>query len=368
MARRKRAFASITRIASGRWQVRYTGPDGIRRYAPHTFDTQLSAEAWAVKLRKQIDSDRWHARQPERITFAAYATQWLSGRQVAGRPIKTRTREHYADLLEMHLIPAFGARQLTAIRPRDVRAWHAQTLIDKPTMRAHCYSLLKAIMASAVADELIESNPCRIVGAGRAARAQKITPATVAELAVITAAMPERLALMVILAAWCAMRYGEVTELRRGDIDLAAEVVHIRRAVVRTEAQGYVVGTPKSDAGVRTVAMPPHIVGAVEDHLAKHVGTQRDALLFEAPRGGHLQPGTFNFHWYKARSAAGRDDLKFHHLRHTGAVLAAQAGATVAELQARLGHSSPAMAMRYQHAAKGRDKEIAALISKMVDC
>lgn len=366
MAHRKRAFASITRIASGRWQVRYTGPDGIRRYAPHTFDTQLAAEAWAVKLRKQIDADRWQARQPERITFAAYATQWLSGRQVAGRPIKTRTREHYADLLETHLLPAFGARSIGAIRPKDVRDWYAQTLVDKPTMRAHAYSLLKAIMATAVADELVESNPCRIVGAGRAARAQKITPATVAELAVITAAMPERLALMVTLAAWCALRYGEVTELRRGDVDLAAEVVHIRRAVVHTR-DGALIGTPKSAAGVRDVVMPPHIVAAVTDHLAKHVGLQLDSWLFEANRGGHLQPGTFNFHWYRARSAAGRDDLKFHHLRHTGAVLAAQAGATVAELQAMLGHSSPAMAMKYQHAARGRDREIAALLSKMVD-
>lgn len=66
--------------------------------------------------------------------------------------------------------------------------------------------------------------------------------------------------------------------------------------------------------------------------------------------------------WYPARAAAGRPDLRFHDLRHTGAVLAAATGATLAELMARLGHSTPGAAMRYQHAAKGRDAEIAALL------
>lgn len=44
------------------------------------------------------------------------------------------------------------------------------TLTDKPTMRSHAYSLLRTIMASAVNDELIDANPCRLVGAGRAKR------------------------------------------------------------------------------------------------------------------------------------------------------------------------------------------------------
>ena len=71
-------------------------------------------------------------------------------------------------------------------------------------------------------------------------------------------------------------------------------------------------------------------------------------------------------HYYKARKAAGRPDLRFHDLRHTGAVLAAQSGATLAELMLRLGHSTPGAAMRYQHVAAGRDAEIAARLSAMV--
>jgi len=56
-----------------------------------------------------------------------------------------------------------------------------------------------------------------------------------------------------------------------------------------------------------------------------------------------------------------------HDLRHTGAVLAASTGATLAELMARLGHSTPAAALRYQHAAAGRDAEIARALSALVE-
>ena len=45
--------------------------------------------------------------------------------------------------------------------------------------------------------------------------------------------------------------------------------------------------------------------------------------------------------------------------------MAAQTGATLAELMARLGHSTSVAAMRYQHAAAGRDAEIAAALSRM---
>ncbi len=76
-----------------------------------------------------------------------------------------------------------------------------------------------------------------------------------------------------------------------------------------------------------------------------------------------MRPATLYKVYYPAREAAGRPDLRFHDLRHTGAVLAASTGATLAELMGRLGHSTPGAAMRYQHAAKGRDQQIAEALS-----
>ncbi|BDB43324.1 MULTISPECIES: tyrosine-type recombinase/integrase [Mycobacterium] len=367
--RDKRSFATIRKLPSGRYQVRYTGPDGIRRPAPNTFAARIDAEAYVVAKRRDIDRKVWDATdddRPDPVTFGAYAAGWLDGRQVAGRPIKARTREHYTKILDDHLLPTFGNRQVSSIKPKDVRDWYTATLADRPTLRSHAYSLLRTIMGSAVTDELLDANPCRITGAGRSKRVHKIRPASIDELATVTAAMPERLQLMVMLASWCALRFGETVELRRGDIDLSAEVIRIRRAAVRTQGE-YAVTTPKSDAGVRDVAIPPHIIPQIETHLSKYVGGKHDSLIFANESGGHLQPSTLYRHWYKARGAAGRKDLRWHDLRHSGAVLAAATGASLAELMARLGHSTPQAAMRYQHAAQGRDRQIAALLSKIAE-
>ena len=90
-------------------------------------------------------------------------------------------------------------------------------------------------------------------------------------------------------------------------------------------------------------------------------------VLLVASGGGHLQPSSLYRVYYRAREAAGRPDLRFHDLRHTGATLAAATGATLAELMGRLGHSTPAAALRYQHAAAERDQEIARRLSAMVE-
>lgn len=374
MARRvKREFATVRQLPSKRWQVRYTGPDGVRHTAPRTFDYRSEALAFCEKMRREISREEWREDGRDQVTFAAFAQQWLDTRQVAGRPIKPRTREHYQSLLDDHLIEAFGPRQITTIQPKHVREWYSQTLADRPTLRSHAYSLLRTIMSSAVTDEFIDQNPCRISGAGRAKRVHKIRPASLDELQALVWEMPKQYRAMTLLASWCALRFGELTELRNHDLVLTippendeavpSGVVRVERAVVRTQG-GYVVTTPKSEAGARDVAIPPHLVIYLDRHLEMFAPKAGD-LLFTASHGGHLAPATLYRHFYKARTAAGRPDLRWHDLRHSGAVLAAATGATLAELMARLGHSTPTAAMRYQHAAQGRDREIASLLSKL---
>jgi integrase len=120
-----------------------------------------------------------------------------------------------------------------------------------------------------------------------------------------------------------------------------------------------VVKSPKSDAGVRDVTIPSHILGDIGDHLREHVGNEPNALLFPGREGQHLAPSSLYRSWYPARAAAGRSDLRFHDLRHTGQTLAAATGATLRELMARAGQSSPGAALRYLHEVDGRQREIA---------
>jgi integrase len=127
---------------------------------------------------------------------------------------------------------------------------------------------------------------------------------------------------------------------------------------------------PKSDAGIRDVAIPPHLLPLVRGHLKDYVRAGKDALLFPAAfdSGVHMAPSTLYKVYYPARKAAGREDLRWRDLRHTGgAVLAAQTGATLAELMGRLGHTTPGAAMRYQHAAADRDAEIARRLSALAE-
>lgn len=365
-----RAFGTIERLPSGRYRARYPGPDGRRYTAPTTFVTKKDARDWLALRQAEIIRKAWQppeASTPKatRLTFADYAETWL-----AQRDLKARTREHYRRMLDQRLLPKFGSRPLTSITADDVRSWHATpTLTDKPTLRAHAYGLLRTIFASAVNDELIAANPCRIVGAGSAKRKVTIRPASLEEIEKLADAMPQQYEAMVLLAAWCALRFGELTELRRKDLvldpDAGKGTIRVERAVVRT-ADGFRVTTPKSDAGRRDVAIPPHLVPVIAEHLAKHVGPERDSLLFPAAHGGHLAAATLHKQFVKARQSAGRPDLRFHDLRHSGAVLAAQTGATLAELMSRLGHSTPQAAMRYQHAAAERDQAIAEALSRMV--
>lgn len=367
----KRSFGAIRRLPSGRYQAHYTAPNGATVRAPATFAAKIHAEAWLVDRRREIDENRWNPgaaqRRRDRVTFEAYAGDWLATRQIAGRPIKARTRAHYAGILKRELLPAFGPRLLTAITPGDIRNWHARTLVDKPTMRAHSYDLMKTIMASAIADELVDANPCRIRGAGSSKRVHKVRPASVTEIEVITHKMPARLQLAVICASWLAMRLGETLELRRGDVDVEAGVVRIRRGLVRVGGR-LQIDTPKSAAGVRDVAIPPHLLELFREHLLEHTGAGADALMFpsSADPTRWLQSKSLYKEFRKARAAAGRDDLRWHDLRHSGAVLAAMSGASLAELMSRLGHSTPAAAMRYQHTAEGRDHVVAAAMSELV--
>ena len=294
-------------------------------------------------------------------TFGDYAQGWLTQRQ-----LKPRTRQHYHTLLEKQILPTFARTPVRSISPTMVRGWYSTLSPDTPTLRAHAYGLLRAILQTAVYDGEISANPAHIRGAGTTSRVVAITPATLEELTRLVQAMPPHRQAMILLAAWCGLRFGEITELRRKDLDLKRGVVQVHRAVTRVDGQ-YVITTPKSAAGRRDVALPPHLTPTLHHHLDQHTGPGPDALLFPATGDPtkHLAPASLYKTFYRARNIAGRPDLRWHDLRHTGAVLAAHTGATLAELMNRLGHSTPQAALRYQHAINDRDTQIANALSQL---
>lgn len=372
MATGRRGFGAIRKLPSKRYQASYLGPDLWRYVGPTTFQARIDAEGWLAQERRLIETDRWEppnvrdASRTSRVTLQAFAAEAIVRRRVRGEALRPRTVKLYAGLMDRVIGPQLGNRTLHELRRADINKWYGGLPAERATQRAHAYALLRSLFEQAINEGVLAGpNPCAIRGAGVTRRRRQIRPASLSELTSLVAATPENLQAAVVLAAWCALRFGEIFELRRADVDLEAGAIHVRRAVVRIDRLE-VVGRPKSDAGIRTVAIPPHVQPVLQQHLERHVGKARNALLFTTLHGQYWTHGNFyKAAWIPARAAAHRPDLRFHDLRHTSAVLAAQTGATLAELMARLGHSTSVAAMRYQHVAAGRDTQIAAALSRM---
>ena len=375
-AQRKRkasraAWGKVRRLPSGNYQASYVGPDGNRHTAPMTYTAKIDADSWLAVQRADIAAGRWTPATPtadadaqaERArSLADYSRAWIDTRTGRdGAPLRGTTRAEYLRLLGGPLAP-LTAQPVAAVTPAKVRAWYS-TLVGtgRKTTAARAYGLLRSVMHTAVLDGLLTVNPCAIRGAQNATTGRKVEPPTLAELAIIGATMPDRFRAAVGIAAWGALRYGELTELRRRDVLVDGDTVLIRveRAVTRVPGEGFRVGPPKTSAGVRVVAMPPKVSRVILDHVDRHAQPGPDGLLFPARSGGHLAESTFVDYWYPARAAAGREDMPWHALRHFGLTRYALTGATLAEIQARAGHSTHLAAMRYQHTS-GRDAELAA--------
>ncbi|WP_176358170.1 tyrosine-type recombinase/integrase [Mycobacterium persicum] len=360
MSRNRRGFGRIRKERSGRYSAAYIGPDGNLHRAPRTYAVESDAEGWLAAERRKVDLGTWGAvERSDGITLRTYADQWIEHRQ-----LRPRTKQHYESMLERLILPDLGAAKIVTLTPAKIRQWHAGLGSDHPTRNAHAYALLHAICATAVQDEVLDANPCRIRAAMQTNRKRDVDVLTPAELDRLAAKIPAELRASVLLAGWCGLRWGETSELRRGDVSADGSVLRIRRAVTYRKGK-FTVGDPKTAAGSRDVVVPPHIRPMLKAHLASHVGKPADSLLFPGADGNHLRADLYRTHWDKARKAIGKPHLRVHDLRHVGAVLAAQSGATTAELMHRLGHSTAAMALRYQHVAENRDATIAERLSKL---
>jgi len=379
MARSRKRFGHTRELPSGRFQASYLHPDGVltdkglRARVTATFVDEADADFWLTTAEREISRGTWRhpdvvaaesGPAPAEVMFGAYARRWLRERHTPrGRPLAPGTVQSHERALRLMVYPTFEHTALRTITSSQVRTWYAELGTGRPAQRTRAYSVLRAICDTAVEDRLLTANPCTIKGAGRSAKPRKsLILVTLPELDVALAAMPERLRITAILATWCALRSGEVRELRRGDIEGA--LIKVTRAVTWVKGR-YVIGDPKSDAGVRDVTIPPHVLPYVVEHLEKHVGPGKDALLVTSQDGGTLPHSTLQAAWDRARTAAGRPDVRYHDLRHTGLTFAAHAGATTRELMERGGHSNPAVALIYQHSSSERQELIARRLSEL---
>lgn len=332
----RRAFGGIRRLPSKRYQATYTGPDGRRHKAWTTYLVKADAEVWLRDEELLIDRGAWtppDRRDPivkaDALTVREYAAATVRRRATrARRPLRPSTVDLYNKLLDLAILPTLGDRALVDLTPADVQRWH------------------DSLPAGTAVDELI------LNGIGQ-----------------YTAAA-DRHALPLLLAAWCALRSGEVRGLRRCDVLDDGAAVRVAQTVTRVGRGGRMtwhIGPPKTKAGVRTVAVPPHLAPALRSWADAHTG-EPTGLLFPASDGVSPMGQTVLREAHKrAAERIKRPSLTLHDLRRTGATLAAQSGATVREVMRMLGHTQPGVAMLYQVADAERDRERAERMSRMVE-
>ncbi len=355
----RRRFGRVRKLPSGRWQARYRAPDGQDHRAPETFTTKTAADRWLAALETDLMRGQWIDPRAGAVLLSTYAETWLAGRA----DLKVRTQELYRWLLGKYVVPQLGHLRLEELTPSTVRAWHATLLRDgSPTPTRQAYALLRAMLNTAVSDELLLRNPCLVRGAG-VARSGERTTATLAQVEALAEAVPPRYRMLILLAAWSGARWGELVALSRDRLDLERGTMRIDRQYVELEDNSLVLDTPKTAAGIRTVHIPPHLLPDLRAHLEDH--RNHPTLVFTTGLGGPLSRGGFRSTWVKARERAGLPEFRFHDLRHTGNTLAATTGASTKELMARMGHASMRAALIYQHATAERDQELAAALSEL---
>jgi integrase len=367
MANKRRRFGNVRQLPSGRWQVRYRGPDGQLRSMPRTFETKRDAERTLSVVEAKLMLDDWTDPRRGTVTLDDYAERWITERP----GLRPSTAQLYRRLLAKYVVPHLGEVSLNKITTVIVREWRATLIAGglSLTMAAKAYRLLRAILMTAtVEDRLIPRNPCHIKGADKE-HSEERPVLTVAQVLALAELMPYRkYRALILVTAFCSLRWGEVTALRRCDVAADGSWVRVNSQFIDLIGQGLVRTPPKSRAGARTVTVPAAIRPDVVAHLRDFVAPASDALVFTMLRGGAMRRGNFNplVKWAKATAGIGAPGLRFHDLRHTGNTLAAP-GASLRDLMTRMGHDSPRAAMIYQHATTVEDRAIADRLSGLVD-
>ncbi|MFJ6130586.1 tyrosine-type recombinase/integrase [Streptomyces griseoviridis] len=352
----RRNFGRIRKLPSGRFQVRYLGPDGVLRPADRTFPTTTDADRWLNRKRIEIEEGRWIDPAEGRTTVRDWSTRWLAA---VSPQLKHKTRATYRSLINSLIVPALGDRELSSLRPITVAEWIGgmRTRGLSASRIRQAYRVLSQIMRSAVDNDMIPQTPCRGVKLPRMPQTEPhiLTPSEASRL-VQSAAKPHDL--LIALLAYAGLRVGEAFALRRSDINVSASIVLVDENLA--EANGALVfDTPKTHQK-RFLRVGP----SLGERLGRHLTTlpdSDDALLFTTPGGKPLRYNQWRKAYFDpAVAAAGLSDVTPHDLRAShGTWVADKYGVMTAAH--RLGHSNASVTTRhYARPVAGRDDQVAA--------
>jgi integrase len=327
-----------TASGSTLYAVRYRKPDGgqtMRR----GFKTKHDAEQWANKT--EVDKLRGEFIAPSlgRITVGELASDWLARKKQSTAPSHHRMLE---SAWRVHVQPAWVHVSVTAIDAGAVEAWIAAMGAAgagaTTVLRAH--GVLSGILAMAVKSRRLAINPAKGVDGLPRKTARRHVYLTADDVAALADESGRHRALVLVLA-YCGLRWGEAIGLRVRDVEFLRRRLSVSENAVQLGVD-HAVG-PTKGRKARSVPVP----GFVLDELSMQcAGKGPGDLVFAGPDGGYLPRPKSSGGWFAAAvKRAGVQAITPHDLRHTCASLAVSAGVNVLALQRMLGHTSAKMTL-----------------------
>src|SRR5262249_43873541 len=287
--------------------------------------------------------------------------------------VSPHSRERYGYVLN-HVRQHLGTRLLQKLRPTDLAGFYATLAREglAPRTIRLIHTVLHRALGQAKIWGVIRDNPADLAKPPK--MPDQETPMLQPDQA---AALLERLRgnplyLLVSLALGTGMRRNEMLGLRWQDVDLDAGRLTIEQALEETRARGIRIKGPKTKHGLRTIALPAHLVTELRQHwreqqeqrLAIGLGKAPDsASVFVTTDGGHVSPNALSKSWPRIMAAIGMPGVRLHRLRHTHASMLIASGMDILTISRRLGHSSPTITLGvYGHLIHGTDDRAAQIM------
>lgn len=296
MSVRKRSWTNAKGLAKEAWVVDYIDQGGKRRLK--TFARKKDADSYDTTAKGEIKAGV-HTPDSESITIAEAGERWITACESAG--LERTTIDSYRSHLDLHIKPFLGARRLSQLSIPMVRQFETDlrdgTDTEKPrspAMVKRVRSDLGALIANAQEEGLVARNAVREIRAKRrrgkerqAERRRKpklrvgVDIPTPQEVRSIVAVLKGDWRPLLLTLIFTGLRASELRGMRWRNVDLARSELHVRERVDEYN----VFGHPKSEAGERTLPLPPIVVSTLKKWKLKCAKNEL-GLVFPSPRGG----------------------------------------------------------------------------------
>jgi integrase len=326
-----------------RYRVTSVGTDGKISTEHHA--TKPQAEARAKELTAKIVTGSYAAPSAGKAPFRDVAEDWFTTKGIRVQP---KTLEGYRSLLDTHVLPKWGSAPVANITWQAIQKWIAELKDTDVSNRREgklsasrilqAYHVFRAVLGHAVKSKLIAVNPAAEIDLPR-----KPAPdpryLDDDQVAVLAAGCGEH-DVMVLVLAYCGLRWGEAIALTRADVDFDRGRIAVRKAVTRTERK-YVLGPTKTHE-TRSVPVPATVLKLLKERVGHRPA---DKLVFPGSLGW-LRSHELRKVFDPAAVKIGVPGLVPHELRHTCASLAIRnAGASIKAVQLLLGHKTATMTL-----------------------